>query len=719
MPPPPKTELGPEKRGVVYQRLKYFPGLDETVTIYKAPSHSFARFKSGKKLSLTELRKAEKKAYLKRYSSFLPGLLRSLKKAPADQIQRVAIHYKTDFDWRKFAPDLYDKDQTRARSAQEKLKEAIAKKAKSLTAELVELGLKVNLAGKAMPVLFAEGSPANVLKLRARNDLKLVAANEPLEVELRGSSPSEDCDNGSFTDSISFHKIDTAFNDLGFYGHERKVGIFEESKQCALATDHEAFNDLQGGPHFNNPSPNTDPTSCGNQHARSVASVIAGSVGTEGPRGAAKINLYYPNLGDPNAVAGGGPACNAQATLSSYEWLENQGVKTVNESFGCLAGGQCNLDFARAREGLTQDYFSRNYNMTIVKAAGNQNCEPEQPACPWTLNSICVGGVASNLAMSNTSSYFNLLLNGNLSDREEPDVVTLGGDGSLSDDVCVATPLHGTVGGQGGQGQNPYYEEWVGRSGTSFAAPAVTSMITLFKEACEENHDDFLPPRSLRAITRTMAFAANPADDPYSTPRPTTLSPPYDGKDGGGFLDAELLMLFCEPGGAPGGIQTGIIDLTDPDPGDPPPGSASYRDEHGWHPPGATQFKGPGQKTQDFGYSPGDPGNGRSWKLLRNLGTLAAGTKIRATYSWDACGPNQGSAPGAVGTDFDLFLYKAKPGSEDYVWASQSLDDNNEGFQYTVQAGEEGPFQIILMWDDDSGCDGSQFEPYTLAWGLP
>jgi len=62
-----------------------------------------------------------------------------------------------------------------------------------------------------------------------------------------------------------------------------------------------------------------------------------------------------------------------------------------------------------------------------------------------------------------------------------------------------------------------------------------------------------------------------------------------------------------------------------------------------------------------------------------------------------------------VSVDFDLFLYNPALG---YVWGSQSLDDNNEGFDYTVQAGEGGTYQVWLTWPrDQQSCEGTDFIP--------
>ena len=68
--------------------------------------------------------------------------------------------------------------------------------------------------------------------------------------------------------------------------------------------------------------------------------------------------------------------------------------------------------------------------------------------------------------------------------------------------------------------------------------------------------------------------------------------------------------------------------------------------------------------------------------------------------------------------DFDLFLLRHNdhPQNDEYVWASQSVYDNNEGFDYTVGAGQGGKYEIILSWPEGSdSCEGTQYEPVGIA----
>jgi hypothetical protein len=62
-----------------------------------------------------------------------------------------------------------------------------------------------------------------------------------------------------------------------------------------------------------------------------------------------------------------------------------------------------------------------------------------------------------------------------------------------------------------------------------------------------------------------------------------------------------------------------------------------------------------------------------------------------------------------------LFLLWQSGGA--YVWASQSLDDSNEGFDYTAQAGESGTYELWLAWPEGStSCEDTNLEPIGVSW---
>ncbi len=255
-------------------------------------------------------------------------------------------------------------------------------------------------------------------------------------------------------------------------------------------------------------------------------------------------------------------------------------------------------------------------------------------------------------------------------DREEPDVVALAGQsGTTPEFVCVADP--------GGAG-------WIGQRGTSLAAPAVTSMIALLKEYCDPILGYPLDQRMIRSLFRTMAFAGDPEGPAYSTPRPSA-----DFKDGAGLLNAADVYNMCE--GSLGGFGTETIDLSG---GTPlPTGDTPYLP--GFDPDGETQsFEPPGAEIQDFSNVPGV--TSLASVTLLELDDLKEGDRIRFTWAWDACATaNTGDAPVSVSVDFDVFFYNAEAG---YVWASQSFDDNNEGFDYTIPEGQDGDYVVYLAW---------------------
>jgi hypothetical protein len=104
-------------------------------------------------------------------------------------------------------------------------------------------------------------------------------------------------------------------------------------------------------------------------------------------------------------------------------------------------------------------------------------------------------------------------------------------------------------------------------------------------------------------------------------------------------------------------------------------------------------------------------------KLLHRIPALTVGKRIRVTASWDGCADDvSGPAPGSVAVDFDVFLYHVD--SQSYVWGSQSIFDNNEGFDFTVQ--EAGEYHVWLAWELGSkSCEGTSSERLGVAlWRL-
>ena len=681
---------------------RYVPALDDLVQIVKSPSGAYAIRADGRRLSLPALREATRAAHRARSGALVPGFHEHLRALPADEVVKAALYFEPDLPWRELAPRLYATTPDVAEAARAELIEAITEQGAELADRLRARGLIVTAVGRRMPVVLARGPASTMLDLREERQLRMVTGAEPQVPELRCNGGADKRDGVCHVDVNVFHGVDAAFNEAGYYGAGQRVAIFEDVGNCTLNEQHEAFQHVAGVV-YSNPTPEQ----CAASHGTNVASVISGS--NDGVRcGAAEVELYYPNAGTPEFFPATGESvltsiCNINATLTAYDWMSSIAdppLSAVNESYGCMHQAiNCDYHLARQWEGITQDYFARVYDMTIVKAAGNRNCGVGQEACPWSLNSICVGSMNSAGSMScfsstaNPGSEYEALV----SDREEPDLVALGGEttkdcpGPFDEEVCLASF------------ETP--EGWVGFHGTSYAAPAVTSMLTLYREACEPSSGDRLSQRALRALARVAAWGGNPADAAYSTPTPSD-----DHLDGGGLLMAKALLSMCGDG-SNGGTKDVVIDLEGGEPGPMPEAPSPYQDD--WSAPGETQsFVGP----LDYGYQPG-PSSGRKWAVFQE-GDFPAGSRLRVTWSWDGCAlSDTGFAPAGVSVDFDLFLYSPTLG---YVWGSQSLDDNNEGFDYTIPAGEGGRYQIILAWPDGStGCEtGSTTEPGAYAWAF-
>jgi hypothetical protein len=70
--------------------------------------------------------------------------------------------------------------------------------------------------------------------------------------------------------------------------------------------------------------------------------------------------------------------------------------------------------------------------------------------------------------------------------------------------------------------------------------------------------------------------------------------------------------------------------------------------------------------------------------------------------------------PSSVATDFDLFLLNRTTNS--YVYASQSIDDNSEGFDVILPS--DGDYEVLLEWPSgNAGCGGTK-EPISWAFAV-
>jgi hypothetical protein len=379
------------------------------------------------------------------------------------------------------------------------------------------------------------------------------------------------------------------------------------------------------------------------------------------PSGAAKAELYMPNASNPRTTLG------HEASLS---WLEGEGVHTVNESH---ENGDPNI----------ADAFAYMLDMTIVKAAGDSNGSEEVAKC--YANDICVGPNHDSVW---GISCFSRDLNDDSStpDKEEPDVIAFGGQRDTPDSICevpyagFGTQVHGFSS----------TSDWSGEeASTSYAAASVTSMIAHVRNACEPLYGSTMEPMFLRALVRAAAWE-NVTEEDYATPSDT-----HDYRDGGGWLGADALEVYCN--GTTGGIFS-------------EPFSGQLTDD-GATPPVGTTIYTPGQPhVQDY-HKAEDTSYPRKWVLAWQQ-TLYTGDRVRFSASWDMC--NTGGST-YLGVDFDLFLYNANPGNGKFVYGSQSNDDNHEGFDIRISENDpQGVYQLWITWPsgDEQNCGAS------AAWSM-
>jgi len=489
---------------------------------------------------------------------------------------------------------------------------------------------------------------------------------------------------GELADPVPFHDIDVTFNDppQNIFGNNIPVGLVELNVFDGVRiADHESQELLSGLayelPLSASPTCPCIPgeicsgTFCRATHGARVLSVISASEAGVA-RAAGKVDLHIPN---------NDKVCDADGAAGAYSWLFGESVYTINESYFCVDGA--NSMSGVLRDGRIQDYYARQYGMLTVRAAGNEALSGDsllEPACPNTLNSLCVGGVTPTKTMWPESDWKNPPGQ----DREEPDLVALG------EDVRRALPGASRT-------------AWADGDGTSLASPAVTGMVAMYRERCSGSIP-FAHQNQIRAVFRNLAFSAD-ADSMgrYSTPAPAAMQ---DFKDGAGFLSAGPLLYLCG-GEPPGGllINQGLVTIDMAEDGtDMPGGSVEYQAGY------------PFDETADYTSAP--DAASREGHLLFSLGTLDPGDRVRFSISWSACVSSPtGGALTTAGSDFDLFLYKKPVGGSGgkYIFGSQSVDDVNEGFDVTLTSSHgSGDYEIWVSWESGSTCAGHTIE--SLGW---
>jgi hypothetical protein len=402
--------------------------------------------------------------------------------------------------------------------------------------------------------------------------------------------------------------------------------------------------------------------------------------------------VWYPNGG----TAPQGPVCDRQIT-TTYDYLRTSLVRYVNESYTCDDDTSTTMS---PTDGVVQDYFSRASNFFITKAAGNRG--EGSAACKFSWNSLCVGSMDAEQELSCFSSTDNPFFGGGSAfaiDREEPDVMAYGGQGGLScpgvselDTMTVAAPSS--------------IAATVATNGTSYAAPAMLGMAVLLDEYCDSLNLNWNSV-GYRSVLRTAGYVSNPDGWKYSTLQDGSTQA-GDHADGGGAVFLDSAIKFCNPPPSTteewGVRQTFVYPDKDGSTTNVPNTTPAYPDAP------------PQSAPQNQGLQPSGSLTGYRWKDLWDglPSTYAAGTRIRATFSWEACVlSNDTAASRTVPTDFDLFLYNRTRGEG--LYASQTDDDVNEGFDVVVPANWAGDYDLILIWPDGStGCNG--VERTALSW---
>jgi hypothetical protein len=245
-----------------------------------------------------------------------------------------------------------------------------------------------------------------------------------------------------------------------------------------------------------------------------------------------------------------------------------------------------------------------------------------------------------------------------------------------------------------------------GVTGTSFAAPAMADLAALMTGACSNPGEQML-----RATIRQAGIAGNPDGQYlYSTPGKG------DFKDGAGFVSAADAYAYC--GSTTGELDGGVVVKSGKvsqnlasgttfralgpdasvlfDARTPPPGGQALSNLH------LESYTTPGLF------------DGRLYSEILNT-KLVVGNRIRVSLTWDSCpAAMTGTAPAPLAVDFDLFLRNSTTGK--WVYGSQSINDNNEGFDVTIpSAWGAGGYQVYVAWPSGAvGCYSSPTE--TFAW---
>ncbi len=690
---PPVTYDPAPDPSVDYTYNKWFDGLEEYVVVHKSPEGVTCTRADGRVQDCLDVEAEDKKAYYEKYGAMSKPLFQDCAtKFPPDKVLSLGIRFYV-----KLPPPPADFD-TDARIV-DGVRQNVIEKVIAAGGQIADASF-----GDPFPAMDIFGTCAVAMKL-ARTEGITSVFNAVLEIYGDVNAGSTGA-----TPSVTDTASDSIFSAYGYSGKNQALGILGGSgDRLGLFAEHSAFSFSPAPPTYSSPPASCRTASdcsgnandleagyrcidftCRDPHDTAVASIaVTGKL--DGPYNAASSQVFYYNTGEtvglPDIPPGTkSPACSP-SQRKGVKWLAQRRVSASVESFDCLQGGYPLPSYAYAYasaarvDGYAEDFYARRFNLFTVRAAGNSAKAEvygggKAKACPFTRNSLCVGGTGANREMYCRSSF------GNDGDREEPDVVGYAGPSCATSSVADPGPEVASMTGK---------TSWTNRVGTSFAAPNVAALAMLFKERCPD-----IPPatHTLRTIFKVGAYDWNPEGSRYETP--SALAP--DARDGAGHASAEGIMRFCKPDGSSSGIDASGVALADGKPTD-----VNGKD-----------CADCGKRLAPLALTAAGPKDGRLYKEYATFG--ASSKRLRVGFNWDACAiAEDGSGPAPLGIDFDIFLIDAK--NNRVVYSSQSADDNSEGFDVPMNRWGDVPLRVVVGYPANAKtCDGGTTEPATFAW---
>lgn len=691
------------RHSILYERRYHYDSLDEDVTIHKGQDGVWCQGSKSGRIDCQLLKKMERLAYFNAWGAMTQPLARRVSHAgPTDRLRAEVL-----FDV-EMPKDIHANDAAKRAVARRRLSSEIQAGSAKWERWVAENGGRVvHRATKSMPQFTIEAPVDALRRLSRETGIRRMDPNVP-----GYGRPTE---NGMPAGHahIGVDLLNPTLNgqgvNVGILGYNGGLRLYNEHEAFAQATitEHRAPVGCRSStiPTQSCPGPSFAPCindTCVDEHESQVAGTISAGR-SDSAWGAYKAHFFHYNeLGDNEAwstedrwaTAG----CNLAQAREAYDWFQENNVSVVNESFGCFyvdeEGDIHALNESFSVDGIAQDYYSRVYEIFISKAVGNDaSLNAASPACPHTLNSMCVGGVDWSNKVSCLSNWRNPSINAVPLDREEPDIMALSGNasdnacpdasGAVGIPVISVTPSSTTLWANSG-------------GGTSFSAPQIAMFAALKKQECPG-----FGSLDLRTFFKLNAHLLNPEATKYSTPGLWINSADY--RDGAGFFDANAWAGGCSnqvnedidlENGVAAPFQASCVDCGSP---------MTVRMGAG----AAATGQAKPMSVWPFYYS------GRRYKEIADIPSDA--TRIRAVANWAGCSESDAtSAPSTVGVDFDLFLVDTTPGFERVVYASQSDDDNSEGFDYDLThlgSGSEGQWKIYLGWPEGAiGCSGAPLE---------